>query len=82
MKLSSDAFCLESTTSLNIISMVQAFLLETFLASPSHQWMKHRSSKITMLTLQRLIHGADEDALPILLPVPILPYVPMGMPSS
>ena len=25
-----------------------------------------------------LIHGADEDALPILLPLPVLPYVPDG----
>ena len=78
MKLSSDAFCLESSNSVEYHidgSNVSSGDLSSIAITPMDETPLIENHDVDTAAL---IHGADEDALPILLPVPILPYVHDG----
>lgn len=78
MKLSNDAFCLESTNNIEYHidgSTVSSGDLSSIAITAMDETPLIENHEVDTAAL---IHGADEDALPILLPIPILPYVPDG----
>ena len=78
MILSNDAFCLESSNSVEYHidgSTVSSGDLSSIAITPMDETPLIENHDVDTAAL---IHGADEDALPILLPLPILPYVPDG----
>ncbi|MGA0380787.1 MAG: hypothetical protein ACO3NJ_08370, partial [Candidatus Poseidoniaceae archaeon] len=78
MKLGSDAFCLESNNSVEYHidgSTVSSGDLSSIAITPMDEAPLIENHDVDTAAL---IHGADEDALPILLPLPILPLVPDG----
>jgi len=78
MILSNDAFCLESNNNVEYHidgSTVSSGDLSSIAITPMDETPLIENHDVDTAAL---IHGADEDALPILLPLPILPYVPDG----
>jgi len=78
MTLSNDAFCLESNNSIEYHidgSTVSSGDLSGIAITPMDEAPLIENHDVDTAAL---IHGADEDALPILLPLPVLPYVPDG----
>ena len=78
MNLGSDAFCLESNNSIEYHidgSTVSSGDLSSIAITPMDEAPLIENHDVDTAAL---IHGADEDALPILLPLPILPFVPNG----
>ena len=78
MTLGSDAFCLESNNSIEYHidgSTVSSGDLSSIAITPMDEAPLIENHDVDTAAL---IHGAVEDALPILLPLPILPFVPNG----
>ena len=78
MNLGSDAFCLESNNSIEYHidgSTVSSGDLSSIGITPMDEAPLIENHDVDTAAL---IHGSDEDALPILLPLPILPFVPDG----
>ncbi len=78
IKLGNDAFCLESNDAIEFYidgSTVSSGDLSSIAITPMEEAPLIENHDVDTAAL---IHGADEEALPILLPLPILPYVPDG----
>ena len=78
MKLSNDAFCLVSSNNVEYHidgSTVSSGDLSSIAITPMDETPLIENHDVDTAAL---IHGVDDEALPILLPLPILPYVPDG----